>query len=372
MNLLIRGYYNLFKAGFCSSKWSLASRSYMLPFNRDAPLKSYLFNAYPTGIITAEHFLDGPALTYHINLFFPDAKLSRSGKNQASHFRFFPGLSIEDYSKLGYYSNKPWTAEEMNAISPNEFISELIEKIENGIYIHAQVNDFFIPKTSSFRKKHRRHEVLLVGYDHKIRTFKQVSYTTDRVLEIVDLPIGLLVESLKIGKYRLKELPSVIEEISLESDRPKHMDTDCVSAQLLSYLHADRGSSWFSKASKFTSGNPLTDSRGTFGIGVYSSFRKCFRAFGNERGLIDLRATRTLMEHKWVIYRVFDRIAVNSQCRALANEYKNVLDLARRLQQMSFAVVGDQGRSNFGLLIKLLDEIEDKERRIMTHWLKAF
>jgi len=43
------------------------------------------------------------------------------------------------------------------------------------------------------------------------------------------------------------------------------------------------------------------DRRGAYGVGIYDSFRRYLSDIVSERDVIDLRATRVLMEHKQVL-----------------------------------------------------------------------
>ena len=371
----IRGMGAFLAARIANPFLRIKPRGGRLPFNTDAPVRGYLHTAFPTGILTSRAPLDGPALNYHLQLFFPAAKLTAAG--QRAHVRFLPSLEFHDYAALGYLTIKPWQAGELLPQGAARMAQALVDIIGSGGYVHAYINEFFMPAHGCFLRQHFRHSTLLVGYEPAARSFIHARYQRDGAFRLGKIPARVFIESLRLEKYGIQKKGSevLLEAIRPAAELPPAVDPGLIQRQLRAYREGTDNADDYEADGPYAIGASravrLADQRGQYGRAVYDSFRRYFEGFGQKSWPLDLRATRTLLEHKQMVQRALQRASRDRRQLRLADEYGALIPLAKRLHLTALAMQLGAAPPAAGPPAGLLDELETTEHRILGDFLGA-
>jgi hypothetical protein len=279
-----------------------------LPFNEKTVLRSYLYSAYPAGMATARQPLPANVLLHHTQLFFPAFKLTPEGIVRA-HFRIFPGLGLDQYGALGWLRSTIADETLTSAMSCNECAERAYASLEQGRYVFVYIDEFYLPGSGFFHRRHHRHPLLITGCDRSRHLLLAMTYLASGVFGPTKIPIsefeaGIHSPRGKLpGRYSEK---SVWKEIAW-TDRPDEpMDKFQLARRIDDYLEGTDSSARylggdFAIPAYEQVGQVYWDSPDTvggYGRGIYEYWRKYLQTVVSTNQNVDMRATRALMDHK--------------------------------------------------------------------------
>lgn len=347
-----------------------AAHSSLLPFNFDPPSRSYLYSALPLGIITREEGLRGPALNHHLQLFFPASKLKAGGHN--GHVRFLPGVGPTQFAQLGYYSMEARYHDDVIASRPTDLIHECADLLAQGAYLRAIINEFFIPGSTRYMKKHHRHDILLIGYSRERKTFQYVAYQSDGSLAVNEVPACVLIEGMHLRRYGVfkEAVPVALEIIRLRTESPAAINRDLIKVQLQEYLSGVDNVAKYHPGGAFSipgvGGVVLDDPAGYCGVRVYDCYETYFRFCSSFAHRIDLRATRVLMEHKAMIKLTLVALFTGTNAITAVERFDAVIALTRKLHLTAFALSQHPDRARVDSLISISRDIRGSEESLLS------
>jgi hypothetical protein len=352
--------------------WSAAcGREVQLSFETDTILRSYVYTAYPVGILLARGMDVDQLCPHYLQLLFPDSKLTAAGR-QRSHVRFFPAYRIEHLAALGYFATREWTSHAIDR--PHALIiGDLVRVLESGRYLLVRANEAYMPGSRNFLRVDHRHGFLITGYTPRQRCFVGPAYGTDGEFRLREVPAMFMAEAIRnarggvVGTYN--ETRQVIE-VEPTSTAAAPVNPAQILARLRDYV---RG---IDNAHKYLGGaftppplmNALPayydghDRQGTYGTRIYDSFRRYLSVVIADAGALDLRATRVLMDHKHMMATCLRLLANDGWIPpAIPESYADVIALATALHHAALAWTVTRDPSTGRRVYDLLDDLQSAE-----------
>lgn len=172
-----------------------------LDFILDSPYKSYNSSAAVGGILFA-----GDNYKIFAPYYYSNHLLLVSNENQA--------LAIaddiwyqNDCMDFHYYAT--------DMISPEEIISLLCDKIEEGYYISGQLDEIDIPYSWAYGRKHFHHDIFIYGYDSEQQIFYTAAYDKSGYFALHELDYHL------VGNALWKPLSTFLQGSRILFFKPK-------------------------------------------------------------------------------------------------------------------------------------------------------
>jgi hypothetical protein len=313
--------------------------SSILPFCKDPPLRSYLYNAYVTGILCSADNDISPYCFHYQDLFLPQEKLESGGS--ALHVRFVPEMTFWQAEQIGYISSSEWRDIDKYGDKLAPFCMRIVNAILGGAYVTLFVNEYYIPGTAAYQKFDFRHELILVGTCGARNVFLAYSYDADGQFAQILVPPPLLHQAVfctrdyTAGRYCCRLFGSELR----------------------------RGPAPPRVLTKSDMAKSLEASFGSKGFGIYDYFASYFNVVHMRGEPVDLRATRVLWEQKSM-----HLLAVRSFVEDAENESLNgcslLVDLARRIHLTAYAYSEKKSKADIETAIQLLAEARSLHSRI--------
>ncbi len=363
------GWVAYLRARQASARATVGGGRPLLPYNFTSPLTTYFYSACPLGIIANGGELSGAVLNYHIQLFFPASKLTDQG--QGNHVRFLPGLGVFQFEELGYLALSDWKPERILARRADEVVHDLVDRLAHGRYVLAYVDRFFLRHTRYFLRRHSRYAIVLIGVDDRLRSFVCAAYVRG-VFSPVSVPFHVLVESLQLEKYGIAKagMTTTVQEIQRVNTPTARINPELIRRQLSEYLQGINNLDQYRRGGDFalsnTVGIEIPDARGAVGTGIYPLFQEYLKRVITDDWPIDLRATRTLMEHKMMIRLALDGTAFARTDRGDAGGFARAEQLAREFHFAAFAFHRDRREETAQRMNGLLTELIAEENRALS------
>jgi hypothetical protein len=350
-----------------------------LPFNEKTVLRSYLYSAYPAGMATARQSLPANVLLHHIQLYFPASKLTAEGINR-DHFRIFPGLSIDQYGALGWLQSTIIDETLIAAMSRDECAERAYASLEQGRYIFVHIDEFYLPGSGCFRRRHHRHPLLITGCDRSQHLLLAMTYLASGVFGPTDIPVSEFDAGIRSplgrlpGRYSEK---SIWKEIAWVDQTDEPIDQFQLARRIDDYLEGADSSARYLGGDLAIPGyervghvywdNPETV--GGYGRGIYEYWRKYLRTVVSTNQNVDMRATRSLMDHKELLGMSLQS-AFTGQSEVLKKSRPILLDCHGRATALhNTALIWNSFKSpaTGRQMIQMLNELEAAETLGLTN-----
>lgn len=267
----------------------------ILPIEDNVPFTAYQQRGYELGtLLTLGEKVKPWLYQFFVNIYM------RRRKGTFGHFEF-----VFDKQKWfeGYnvFLNSTLNINPGSAFSSRIKLIELIkENINNSSYARGNFDEYYIPKKSSYRKRHFNHTFFLYGYDDDNENLYALGYTSDGKFERYEISYTDFIESF----FACDRLWINFKKIN--SDFNFEFDPIAVRRELYEYVN-----------SVYTGKGMLT--KEVYGV-------SCIRSFGDyvmnvyPQGLsLDLRYSRFFMEYKKYMAEIVAYLAENkyiSDCYA--------------------------------------------------------
>lgn len=299
-----------------------------LPFATDIPIRSYLDHALPLSIVSAEPGHRDALLSSFIQMFFPDDKLDYD------RVLMLPSLGFAEWHGLGFLDRLPVDVNARALARPEALFHTLVHQLRQGRYLEAQIDEYFLTGRPCHRRVHSVHDNLLFGYDLERRTMLIAGYARD--YETAELPLADVLAAF----YLMPKTQLSRRRLVAYWPRPTRaaLDVEAIAAQLADYLDsrvsvspvALRRSPPYWKARR---------TAGRWGLDTYAAFDEYVARQAAAGAELDLRATRTLWEHKACMSARLRRLESLGRLRpedSLAVRYVPVETLAKAARFEAF------------------------------------
>lgn len=296
----------------------------ILPFATDIPIRSYLNQALPLSIVSRDPNHRTALFGSFLQLFFPDHKL------EYDRVLMLPSLRAEDWRRLSLLDISIVDTHAAELTRPGALVDLLIEHLRQGHYAEMQIDEYFLPGRPCFRTVHSVHDNLILGYDLNRNFFDVAGYGQD--YEVA----GMRFEDIEKAFHHMPRSAlgrRYLAMMRLREGAKPEFDLAGMTAQLGDYLHSRitmapdvmRNANLYWKARRFT---------GAWGLDTYEAFIDYVTRMGRGRKALDLRATRTLWEHKACMLARL-KFLQEKQCLAKGQSwpaYAAVVDLAKAVR----------------------------------------
>jgi hypothetical protein len=259
----------------------------VLPFATDIPIRSYLDHALPLSIVVTEPGHRDALLSSFIQIFFPDDKLDYD------RVLMLPSLGFSEWTSLGLLERLPIDVNARALAQPERLFHRLVEQLNQGWYLEAQIDEFFLTGRACHQRVHSVHDNLLFGYDLERRTLLVAGYAQD--YGTAELPLSDVLAAF----YLMPK--SQLARRRLVAYRPctaaPALDVEAIAAQLRDYLdsRASLSPAQLRRSPPYWKARRTT---GRWGLATYAAFDEYVTRQASTGSELDLRATRTLWEHK--------------------------------------------------------------------------
>ncbi len=288
------------RAGWGKPKFSSALKE--LPFFFGTPLRTYLFDAYPTGILWPVPSFEEELCTYVINFSFP---LSKEGANANRHVRNEPFLGWTHWKATQFLEIDDHLAA-VKGVAPQELGNHLGGCLEEGKYVTCRLDKFYIPGSPQYRQTHLSHQILLIGYDRQKHLFSCVDYLEKGGFGRFALPASCVAEGIASDAVT----PIMVRVIRINRAMPRRgISLPVLRGQILDYLNARRSAPAYAQnyVPEFTDV--------VYGRAAYGRMAQYLSSCVESKKAIDLRTTRLMLERQRVMKL---RLSLLDQSRDLA------------------------------------------------------
>jgi hypothetical protein len=353
-----------------------SGQSLSLPFDTKTVLRSYLYSAYPAGILSAGRGIPAIVLSYHVQLFFPDTKLTDVGRNRA-HFRFFPGMGFDQFAALGCFRISQHEVDSPGVRASGELVQLTRACLEKGHVVFIYIDEYFVPGTKCHSVRHHRHPLLIVGCDESSKELIGVTYRADEQLGTVKVSFGSYIEGIYSRAGRITGRyhdATVFKEIAVAEGTPDRFDGKAYLERLASYYTGSDDSARYlsggwSVPNPETAGQVYWDvpsTEGAFGISIYAAWKKYLTAVMTNRVDCDMRATRVLMDHKELMTRALALIfGTAASSGAVASGCAQLRQLATAIHQNAFLWNRMKGEPIGRQMLSAVEQLEAKEKDLL-------
>jgi hypothetical protein len=325
-----------------------------LPFYFDTPVRAYLFDAYPGGILWHRPGFIAELCAGSLNLIFPFAKFSDGRLHKV---RSDPYMGWSDWERRGFVTLKSFFAELKDG-DERAFVACLSQHLEQGHYLLLHPDEYHIPGQVRFGFLHKAHPILVIGYDPGSNCFACAGYHTTG--EFCQYPISA--SDLRNGLRSSAPGVGAVAIAVHENRPPRRIDSEAICSQIDDYLSAR-----FSSRSWAGSDQMITPAAyGAFGVAAYPHISRYLVSGLSRRRSLDLRPTRVLWERQLLMkFRLELCIGHKAAWRPLEQIRLRSEQAAHRLHWMLTAHA--RGIASTPEAVKaLIDIVAESERSVMA------
>jgi hypothetical protein len=316
----------------------------LLPFATDIPVRSYLNQAFPLSIVVDNPHYSKVLFGNFIQLFFPDHKLDYD------RVLMFPCLLAEDWAQLGFLDLLAVDTHTRSLSRPADLINLIIEHVFDRCYVETWIDEYFLPGRSCYHSIHSVHDNLIIGYDLDQRHFHLAGQGRDyEVSHVCFEDIAKSFHYMPKGQLKKRFLRFIRARRNVDYEFDVQKTTTYIQQYLDSAptltASAMRRAELYWKVRRFT---------GTWGLRTYQTFTEYLKRMSEANTPIDLRATRTLWEHKACMLARL-KFLESANClsfeKGFSDMYAPVADFAKMLRFQAYEY------NTSGLNLQLLPEM---------------
>lgn len=367
-------------AGYAKWAWSVGCRRRIdapdvkLRFNLLPPTRAYLYTAYASGILTANGPTPGADIHYLQLCFNP---------GEPNALEFWPRLDLWNYQRLGRWRIASWDAAATRKTGSVQVQERIAAALVQGRYVHLFVDEFFIPESRVFLRRHLRHEHLVFGFDAKEQSFIGASYLRSDEFGVTRTPVGLMGAAMESRGGRLPDWYSnsdIVWELEPAAASQGDGGPGVLIRALTAYLEGTRGAAMFLSAVLDANGVSAAAVEGfenlqpragdVLGVDVYAPLLELLLAACGRRNGYDLRATRLLWEHKAILKRCLEELLFRCGINAAgdtAADLRRMAGLGRKVHLLAYE---DSQYQSAGEIEATLRDLAGCEQRCISRILE--
>lgn len=361
-----------FAKGIAAKISSESGLQVSLPFPAPIAHQTYLSPAFALGVLMSLCEVQHLLANHYIQWAFPSGDDGRHGNAapiivQAPTLEHFAMLEYIDRLDHGHLVSRS---------RADLMIRRIICALEKGHYLSANVNEYYVPETWSFRTRDYRHPCLITGLSSG--QFTIITYRRDMNLGAIALD-GLQLAKALVSRGRFDRVsipyhgtPRHLFEIVPKEDLWLPLCPFGIRVQLEDYLRSRRPTTNYLEFISRPGGRkpiqqaeiPHTD--WTFGIAAWPLFGSYFQEVAAGRRMPDPRFSKILNEHKSIMQK---RLTLLQEwtTRSMADEFRIVAAWAKAVHLQCVRLLnGERPGSNFGALTNKWPEMMRQENELLT------
>ncbi len=336
-------------------------------YNLDVPLKSYLDFTCPLSILSAHPDYLACFYSYNIQLFFPQELLDK-GYSGGRKFILRPALNNWQWKKLGLLQIE-WETKHLDLPPDGErLLSDCYNWLEEGHFLEMRINEYYLPcRSEFFNRRHNLHMNVVVGGDKDKGVFFVAGI--DKEYEVSTVTEADLVKAF----YQIPSHTRWVNPTGLEYHRTiwrwrvdprsvgRSIDLKLVQEQVDDYRES-RSSRERRVVAEFDH-LAYPEVAGAWGLAIYDSWAKYLDRVEKRKEKLDLRASRTLWEHKeCMVMRLhyLKRMGLNVT-PALIDGFGKVEAAAKQFRLFAFGYNLERGKDKLISLRRTLASLRSME-----------
>lgn len=267
--------------------------SHSLPFDKNPPYKAYLETAFALGIVAAGLDVRNLLSLYYLNLAAPSTAAAQMPG--ACQLFIMPWNTLQRFRAYGYLREiRP--AFDLRHEDPQVMVEWVINTLADGGYVYATVNEYFIPGTRAHAAREPyTHPCLITACDAAQETFTAYSYLSDGTYGSTLVPYAVWAHAFTQRGDRSRMPDAHFHEPVLygiaQSKTPFSLevfDRLATARALANYVNC--------RFDKYE-----TCEQEVYGTDAVGAFLERMAAAAGAGNALDLRGTRTLMEHRRIM-----------------------------------------------------------------------
>lgn len=289
----------------------------VLPLLKTPPVIGYQHHAYVLGILLAA---DNESILWFYNNYI---QLEYTPHDRC-HFNFYraPWESLP-FFEYEFISKSTLTR---HGISIHDYIAD---KIENGYYIIADLDEFYIPCRIPHNKNHYYHDNLIFGYDRIHENYDIIGFTDDRQYSCTKVDYESLEAALFSNeKSEFGTVPRpIIFALRKKRDYKFAIDIALICDLMSDYLNSGDTSC------RYRFYDASSDGR-IFGINACRELSSVLENYLTDSREIDIRPFQILWEHKKSMSSRIQYLYSNN----FVNDIKDILEGCKCLEKKALAI----------------------------------
>lgn len=322
-------------------------------------IKSYLPIAFISSIAYANQQDNSWILNNFIQLFIPEGRMKLES---------FP---FQDFM---YYDQNEFQVNDMNdhnfRFKKESFVDDIIYWIDHNNYPIVYVDEYEIPKTRFYKKKHKLHSHLVYGYDRDEKEFMAINFLKNNSMDEFQISFDVLENAFfsestrdlyekDLESWNSRDTYHRVVLIRYLTNRGPYYDHginfEYIKNELKNYYLSVNSSDY---TCYFTG-----KLKGTWGMDIYA---KVVAYMQEDRPKFDYRIFHMIYEHKFYMLDRLKRMEKNNE---FSSKYEAVVENADVLRMMAFKYNYVKNEGTLTRMIELLDKIRDDENNILYQML---
>lgn len=294
---------------------SLEKKELKINFQQDITV--YLYRALPLYVILSDKRLHNWYYERFINIYSQKDNNGFVTLDFVEYWCPYKGFIIENCLGYKLLENIP------------SIIDFVIERINSDFYIIINVDEYYLPEKSNYKKKHFVHESMIYGYDNSQKRVMALGYNAEGILNKITFSYDDLIVAFENGKKYYKWTApwaenSAVQTIKLndyKSDYP--FEIGRFLKELRDYINSTADSE---RAYCLL----IPTERLKFGFDIYDSVIDSLKNLYDGQITIDYRAIHLLYEHKKLIHDrlefVISKFGLTGRIVELSGEYQKIVN----------------------------------------------
>ncbi len=257
----------------------------ILPITTMPPIIGYLHHAYPLSILANYKAYLPWFHSNYIQLYCPP-NFQNPSRNRTMKFNFYrrpdQRVSFSPYLKVQLLNR------DLIFKSPTDILPIIVACIDKGYYIQPTVDEYFLPDSAAYQKRHLVHETLIYGYDKQ--TFVGIGYNKNGDYASYHIRFSELKQAVVHADLTGHYDPDGLRLFKYVQQAEYDFDIHLVREHLEDFLFAKNTSQRFRMLA-----NP-TD--GAYGLATYEYLKHYINSFLFPPFSFDIRPAHILWEHK--------------------------------------------------------------------------
>lgn len=234
--------------------------------------------------------------------------------------------------------NDPWTLEdkilthqclelsdELHKIWGLDYIDLFKQMLNLGWYPSGRYNEEYIPQKNAFQKRYFYHDFILVGYDDTNNTFQSAGYLEDGHFKQYDIPYENMVKAIET----LRTSKNYLQFWKYNSTAEFSFNFKRIISDLSDYINSENSLP-----------HPQYNNK-SYGLSAIINLCEYLLKTTSQCGYIDLRYTRGLMDHKYImnlrIKTLHEHNLLNN--RMWLEKSKTVYDIAKKIHLLGLKFI---------------------------------
>lgn len=312
-----------------------------LPVELNPVVKTYQNSAFPFSVLLAQ---DPDSIYFALNNFTQ---------------LYFRNYSKKTPFNFNYIWFKYWKCIDVHNIIRNDYVKtwgmpivDLVKcSIDNGDYIYAVVNEFYIRHRKAYMRHNYDHDILIYGYDEE--KFNVLGYDENVHYSATEVSFNEFenaFNSVTTLQYTIFFTNANYYKCKFDVELNLRLINDYIESKNSSFMYpfiteSRRDTKWGQNA-------------------VISMLEYSKNAFNNGEK-INIRFFDTYLEHKKLMKMRINLLSEHFKCNSLYEEYEHICDEATAIKNLVIKMNITKNNSDFDNLESLVNDNLNKEKKIL-------